>query len=87
MMERFFLSRRPLELRRGPSYGHEDFCLNFALKSVSGSLGGILFSANACRACIRTRANTGPANYLCIGFVPLLIVFRIKSLLPDSNLG
>ena len=40
---------------------------------ISQILEGIHFGANTCRACIRTRANTGKkllANYLCIGFVP-----------------
>ena len=39
---------------------------------ISQILEGIHFGANTCRACIRTRANTGQQNpgKICIGFVP-----------------
>ena len=40
---------------------------------ISQILEGIHFGANTCRACIRTRANTGntPGElFSCIGFVP-----------------
>ena len=74
-------------IHAGPAFAlaqiQEDIFEELYFPHIWQVFGGIHFGANACPACVRTRANT--ANYLCIGFLPEGILGQLIMDYTDSS--